>query len=794
MYETYYCTAGYQCNFGNGTCSLSPTPGEGFGNVSDCQQHCFQTPETYICNTTTYQCQNCTFGDPQCADKTSACAGCQQPAGQFKCVKNDTESSGQCEFCGPSDTNCSDFKTACSSCYSPKPPPPTPPPPPAKQYTCNNSTLQCEEAPQGQILQACSATCSNSTPSFIIGTWRGIEVQKGFILGEWDYNFTDTTVLIKDPMNTITHGTVKTLGNMVITLLDGPHAGSVINVLYSEMAYGPETLTAAFSLSDYNMPVPDSVADAFSGKNNARVHALTRCHAWKSGTCDFSSAFPSMPLMPGLYLPFANTAGWLEGASSLQRAFPHASPAHAQVALMRRGVPQVQHNPDPCNQFPTCTTCIGQHSGAFQCGWCMGATIVYNDTGDSGLHCAGFVQGQPLPFTCNKDFRTEDCSGYSCNYTTAQPQCLISQDGSFTDQTQCEQTCKTAQFARCDKETKQCNPCAQGEPDCQYTKDECQQSCALQHQSCNYTTHQCQDCNPLSDPNCTQSAGECSYNCAHDSHGVCNPLTGTCDTCDPTKGTPGCADQCNATCTKSLNFQCDNATKTCIPGQGNQTLQDCAQNCQNQTQTTYGCDWSNATSPQCVAGKGTQSLSDCAQNCHTVQFAKCNPVTGQCESCQQGAPGCQYTVDYCKASCQKSNVLGVWRGIQINKGFKVAEFDFTFYPDGKVAFVSTSASSAVYEATFNEAGVSQEGRPIIMVITNAPASGGPLPLTVNNNIRGLFTVQDGEEGITRFMNLALGFNLNPATSFDDGMTKLEFVLTSCKSGTTAGSCDFTAAK
>lgn len=226
----------------------------------------------------------------------------------------------------------------------------------------------------------------------------------------------------------------------------------------------------------------------------------------------------------------------------------------------------------------------------------------------------------------------------------------------------------------------------QGEPDCRFTKDECQQSCALQMQLCNYTTHQCQNCDRLTTPNCTQSAGECSYACQHDSHGICNPLTGQCESCDPTKGQPGCVDQCNATCQRSLNFECDNATMTCQPGKGNQTLADCAKSCSNHTQTNYGCDWSNATSPQCVAGKGTQSLADCAQNCHAMQYAKCNPVTGQCVSCQQG-PDCQYTVDYCKASCQKSNLLGVWRGIQINKGFKVAEYDFTFYPDGKVCVV-----------------------------------------------------------------------------------------------------------
>lgn len=104
--------------------------------------------------------------------------------------------------------------------------------------------------------------------------------------------------------------------------------------------------------------------------------------------------------------------------------------------------------------------------------------------------------------------------------------------------------------------------------------------------------------------------------------------------------------------------------------------------------------------------------------------------------------------------------------------------------------MSTANSSAAYEANYFESGSSSEGRPIIFVVTTAPEA-GPLPILINNNLRGLFTVQDGEEGVTRFMNLGLGFNLLPASTFDDAMTKLEFTLISCKSDT---HCDFTAAK
>jgi len=240
-----------------------------------------------------------------------------------------------------------------------------------------------------------------------------------------------------------------------------------------------------------------------------------------------------------------------------------------------------------------------------------------------------------------------------------------------------------------------------------------------------------------------------------------------------------------------MNFQCDNATQTCIPGQGNMTLKDCAQACTNHSQTVFGCDWSNATAPKCVEGKGSQSLADCAQNCHAVQYAKCNPQTGTCDACQPSDPGCQYTVDYCQASCQKSNIVGTWRGIQINKGFKVAEFDFSFYPDGNVAFVSTTNSSAVYEASYFEGGHSQEASPIIFVLNKVPDV-GVLPLALHDNIHGLYLIHDGEEGITRFLSLGLGTSAQrEADSFDQAMNLIEFVLVSCKS---ADHCDFSPAK
>ena len=63
------------------------------------------------------------------------------------------------------------------------------------------------------------------------------------------------------------------------------------------------------------------------------------------------------------------------------------------------------------------------------------------------------------------------------------------------------------------------------------------------------------------------------------------------------------------------------------------------------------------------------------------------PCSGQCEDCKPGDPNCQYTKAFCNASCHQSNLVGVYRGIEISTGFARREWDFTFFQDGIVRLV-----------------------------------------------------------------------------------------------------------
>jgi len=432
-----------------------------------------------------------------------------------------------------------------------------------------------------------------------------------------------------------------------------------------------------------------------------------------------------------------------------------------------------------------CSVCIAAHEGPVKCGWCLGGDVIYNDTGKSPFKCAGFEEDQPKDFTCTNDFRTSDCSGVSCNWTTTSPTCYHSDHGDYPDEKTCQATCKSAQFARCNVQSRQCESCQQGSANCTQTEPQCQDTCNAPHSKCNLTTHQCRPCDPSTDPDCIYTTGYCQEQCSKAStYGICDPTTGQCVPCDPSGKDPGCVESCNSTCTYGGKYGCNVTDHTCIQGYGNMSLPDCANMCipSNHTNGTFGCDWNQPSGPVCVTGKGTFTKEDCAINCKTPSFAKCNYTTGQCQPCKTGDPGCQYTQDYCNASCHQSTIMGTYRGIQINKNFSRGEWDFTFYGDGVMAF-TLHLSNIKYEAKYELVGPATEGAPVTLTFTEAP-SGGPLPINPGQSLVGLYVTSQGQDAMTNFAYLGFG---NQVTTFDQGMGQYEFALTACRDTTV---CDF----
>lgn len=95
---------------------------------------------------------------------------------------------------------------------------------------------------------------------------------------------------------------------------------------------------------------------------------------------------------------------------------------------------------DACNKYPNCSTCIGAtgKTPGLSCGWCLGANLIYGKT-NTTFKCGGWETGKGYNFTCPAEFRTSDCSGYSCDWI--KKVCTSKPNGDFPTMKSCNDTC-----------------------------------------------------------------------------------------------------------------------------------------------------------------------------------------------------------------------------------------------------------------------------------------------------------------------------------------------------------------
>merc|ERR1719162_569019 len=195
--------------------------------------------------------------------------------------------------------------------------------------------------------------------------------------------------------------------------------------------------------------------------------------------------------------------------------------------------------------------------------------------------------------------------------------------------------------------------------------------------------------------------------------------------------------------------------------------------------------------------------------CGLVKYAKCMP-TGKCIPCKQGEPGCQALAN-CNIDCKPvkpHGLNGTYRAIEISKSFSRGEFDFTFRDDGvDLMFHPTDDASsgpkwelATVNVSVLEGFKLGSGAMIGFKVTKKSGVNTPelkaagFDPAVGDLMKGLYATKTGQEQVTAFMYLAFSLPStnadDKATSFDDGMTKLEFNMVSCKD---TGTCDFSSA-
>jgi hypothetical protein len=569
------------------------------------------------------------------------------------------------------------------------------PQPNVTSYSCNATTFKCEAVPSaGHDNSTCTGSCTNSTPSALVGLWRGLDVQQNFTIGEWEMNFTEKEVTWGPHATpTMYKATVSSTSPQEVRLVmtaPASMAGGVRFVSYATPGWptGPETNAMALAIqrpSSHQTP-PADVSSAM-GDANFDVYVFNKCNSWKS-TCDFTPAF---------------TAAARE---AMQRRALEAAAERAAFVDMLKNVGKARSD-DACTVHSACDSCINDPLKV--CGWCDGIITFGDNT------------------TCG-----EDGNG-CCGGASAFSKCTSSK-GSYwkTCPVVCDRTDYTNPFCRPAKNKELNQSSIQKFADCDLVD----------------TWHAC-----VFGQYCNATAKQCAY--VH-SKAECEKIEG----CDPDH--PTCTN-CTAPPPKSYIF--------CHPDEGCATAankSDCIAN--------PFCDVNNTGCNPTTCKASTYWSCDTGYQCQT----------------HTGPKPAKYfnTSDDCKKTCYDHDVDGVWRGLRIDDGFVVEEWDFQFTEasaGATVSYVSRKTNESFHGTYEIGDALTVEGYGSFSLT---------ITLSTGEILTGLYSVEpDKATGpITRFMYLGLPLKTgDTAATYDDAMatTKQEFTLMACGHGIPY--CDFSKA-
>jgi len=267
---------------------------------------------------------------------------------------------------------------------------------------------------------------------------------------------------------------------------------------------------------------------------------------------------------------------------------------------------------------------------------------------------------------------------------------------------------------------------------------------------------------------------------------------------------PNFGQYCNETSTQCVDVktkeECEK-TPGCDPENPS-----CAGVCVSPSPPSYTyCD-ADSPGPAGSGGcKGPVNETECDANPLCDKTKGCNPNICQAKmyytcsmapnfQCQEHAglpPLGPYfnSSDDCTKACYDSHVGGVWRGLRIDNGFVVDEWDFSFDGTATPPVVTYESVATGAKST----GTYQIGQ---VLAADFDESSFDIVITLSSGevLTGLFNNKD-EGPITRFMYLGLPLaDKDTATTYLDAMAvaKQEFVLIKCKPSIKG--CDFSRAK
>jgi hypothetical protein len=141
-------------------------------------------------------------------------------------------------------------------------------------------------------------------------------------------------------------------------------------------------------------------------------------------------------------------------------------------------------------------------------------------------------------------------------------------------------------------------------------------------------------------------------------------------------------------------YKCDNKSFTCkiAPfNSGGSTIEKCLAGC---FPPTYFCDKPRKQCIKADPGNGT-SFEICNATCiHDQKQYTCDPKTLTCIPDDKGEPMavCQSTCGQAQNVTPDSNIVGKWRGVQINHGYKVGEWKMDITTSSQVTITQPDKS------------------------------------------------------------------------------------------------------
>jgi len=142
------------------------------------------------------------------------------------------------------------------------------------KYTCDPVSVSCKKTKDGVPLQVCKDQCKAVpiVPIQLQGKYfRGLQINQGYAKGEWDANFTKTSVTVWDPTGKSITGTVSMIGTYLVVRWS---SGSSISSLWQYQG-GAVTDFFSWAWSAPNGPAPLTFDAAMNSKGMTEYQFVT---------------------------------------------------------------------------------------------------------------------------------------------------------------------------------------------------------------------------------------------------------------------------------------------------------------------------------------------------------------------------------------------------------------------------------------------------------------------------------------------------------------------------------------